>query len=100
MGAKRLTSQLYIFDILCSRFDCAGLRIVVPDCIGYGGTDKPSELSAYTFGSLCRDLVALLDLIGVANAVVVGHDWGAAIAWRLCLYFPLRVSMVARYDYS
>jgi len=72
-----------------------GWRIVVPDCLGYGGTDKPSELSPYAFGSLCRDLVALLDCIGVAKVVAVGHDWGAVIAWRFCLYFPLRVSMVA-----
>ncbi|KAF9515265.1 hypothetical protein BS47DRAFT_1372078 [Hydnum rufescens UP504] len=72
-----------------------GWRIIVPDCLGYGGTDKPSELSAYTIGSVCCDLAALLDHTGVDRVIVIGHDWGAEIAWRLCLYYPLRVSMVA-----
>jgi hypothetical protein len=46
-----------------------GYRVVVPDMLGYGGTDKPTDATAYSTRKLCDDLVALLDLINVRKAV-------------------------------
>lgn len=69
----------------------AGYRVVVPDMLGYGDSDKPLEPEAYTTKRLCADLAALLDLLDVQRAVIVGHDWGAATAWRFALYYPERV---------
>lgn len=46
-----------------------GARVIVPDMLGYGGTDKPTEASEYSTKKLCADLVALLDLLGVRKAV-------------------------------
>ncbi len=43
----------------------SGWRVVAPDTLGYGGTEKPSDVSAYSTKSICTDLVALLDLIEV-----------------------------------
>jgi pimeloyl-ACP methyl ester carboxylesterase len=47
----------------------AGYRVVVPDMLGYGGTDKPQAAEEYSTKRLCADLAALLDVIGVLKAV-------------------------------
>ncbi|KDQ08875.1 hypothetical protein BOTBODRAFT_179509 [Botryobasidium botryosum FD-172 SS1] len=71
-------------------------RVVAPDMIGYGQTEKPSDLQSYTSKSICDDLAALLDCIGVSKAVLIGHDWGAHNLWRFCLWHPDRVrAMIA-----
>jgi len=75
-----------------------GWRVVAPDMIGYGGTDKPSDLRPYASKSICNDLAALLDCIGVSKAIVVGHDWGAHIVWRFCQWHPQRVRAVIAYS--
>lgn len=46
-----------------------GYRVVVPDMLGYGETDKPEDIGNYTTKQLCADLVAILDLIGVHKIV-------------------------------
>ncbi|CAE6454841.1 unnamed protein product [Rhizoctonia solani] len=74
-----------------------GWRVVVPDKLGYGGTDQPKDIRGYTTKSLCADLAALLDLIGVQRVILVGHDWGAETVWRFCLWYPERVRAVIAY---
>ncbi|KIO25181.1 hypothetical protein M407DRAFT_76026 [Tulasnella calospora MUT 4182] len=69
----------------------AGYRVIAPDCAGYGQTAKPTSIAAYTPKSITSDLVALLDHLGISKVVVIGHDWGAAIAWRFCAFAPDRV---------
>src|SRR5438309_2356181 len=61
----------------------AGFRVIVPDLRGYGRSDKPAQAEAYGLGLLAADVLALMDDAGVEKAHVVGHDWGAAIAWAL-----------------
>jgi len=68
-----------------------GCRVVVPDMLGYGGTDKPWDADEYTTKKLCADLAALLDLIGVKRAVLVGHDWGSYTVGRFALWQSHRV---------
>ncbi|KAI3616671.1 epoxide hydrolase [Moniliophthora roreri] len=68
-----------------------GCRVVVPDMLGYGGTDKPVEPSEYTTKKLCNDLAALLDLLEIRKAVVLGHDWGAFTVGRFALWHPDRL---------
>ncbi|KAF9266318.1 epoxide hydrolase [Marasmius fiardii PR-910] len=68
-----------------------GCRVVVPDMLGYGGTDKPEDASEYTTKKLCNDLSALLDLMEIKRAVVLGHDWGAFTAARFALWHPDRL---------
>src|SRR6266478_5271417 len=60
----------------------AGYRAIAPDMRGYGQTDKPDAIDQYTLLHLTGDMVGLLDAIGTDQAVVVGHDWGAPVAWR------------------
>ncbi|KAF9226901.1 alpha/beta-hydrolase [Gyrodon lividus] len=72
-----------------------GYRVVVPDMLGYGKTDMPLEPCAYSTKRLCDDLAALLDLLGVRKAVVIGHDWGSFTAGRFALWHPDRLLALA-----
>ncbi len=73
----------------------AGFRVIVPDQRGYGRSDKPAGVAAYRIETLAADIVGLLDAAGVERASVVGHDWGAVVAWWLALAHPERVSRLA-----
>ncbi|KAL0572420.1 hypothetical protein V5O48_009538 [Marasmius crinis-equi] len=74
-------------------FKDAGYGIIVPDMLGYGGTDKPTDTEMYKSSLVTRDIVDILDAESVPNdVVVVGHDWGSKITARLAQYFPKRFS--------
>jgi pimeloyl-ACP methyl ester carboxylesterase len=69
-----------------------GFRVVAPDLRGFGDSDKPADIEAYRIGHSVADLTTLLDALGIDVAHVVGHDWGAGIAWTMALVAPERVS--------
>jgi len=66
----------------------AGYRAVAPDMRGYGGTDAPADISAYTMLHLIGDMVELVRALDEKQAVIVGHDWGAPVAWNCALLRP------------
>ncbi len=72
----------------------AGFRAVAPDQRGYGGTDKPIEIEAYDQVCLAGDVAGLIEALGAENAMVVGHDWGAPVAWHTALLHPERARSV------
>lgn len=69
----------------------AGFRVIAPDMLGYGETDKPEDLARYRGENLIADMVALLDMLELKQFDVVGHDWGAFVSWELALNFPERI---------
>lgn len=69
----------------------AGFRVLAPDLRGHGGSDAPLAIDAYRLDHLCADVIAMLDLLGIERARVVGHDWGAVIGWLLCMQAPQRI---------
>jgi pimeloyl-ACP methyl ester carboxylesterase len=69
----------------------AGYHAVAPDQRGYGQTDRPAEIGKYTQLHLVGDVIGLLDALGEPRAVVIGHDWGAPVAWNTALLRPDRV---------
>jgi pimeloyl-ACP methyl ester carboxylesterase len=69
----------------------AGFHAVAPDQRGYGRTDRPAEVDRYTILHLVGDAVGVLDAFAADQAVVVGHDWGAPVAWQTALMRPDRV---------
>ncbi|XP_010914487.1 epoxide hydrolase 1 [Elaeis guineensis] len=71
-----------------------GYRAIAPDLRGFGDTDAPPDVSSYNIFHLVGDLVALLDALALSQAFVVGHDWGAHVAWHLCMFRPDRVKAV------
>ena len=66
----------------------AGYRAVAPDMRGYGGTTPPDDAAAYTMLHLVGDMVELVRALGEQQAVIVGHDWGAPVAWNAALLRP------------
>lgn len=70
----------------------AGLRAIVPDLRGRGRTERPPEVAAYALPELVADATGILDALGIERAHVVGHDWGAALAWTLAALAPERVN--------
>jgi pimeloyl-ACP methyl ester carboxylesterase len=73
----------------------AGYRAVAPDMRGYGESDRPAGPERYTQLHHVGDMVGLLDALGVGEAVIVGHDWGAPVAWHAGLMRPDRFRAVA-----
>src|ERR1700716_3376227 len=73
----------------------AGFHAVAPDMRGYGKSDRPEAIDQYTILHLVGDLVGLLDALAAPTAVVVGHDWGANVAWQAARLRPDRFRAVA-----
>ncbi|HEX3150912.1 MAG TPA: alpha/beta hydrolase [Gemmataceae bacterium] len=66
----------------------AGFHVVAPDQRGYGRTDCPEPIAAYDILQLTGDVVGLVHALGEKEAVVIGHDWGAPVAWYSALLRP------------
>ncbi len=69
----------------------AGYRVVAPDGRGYNLSDKPKSVEAYEVSELVADLNGLINALGRDKAYVMGHDWGAAVAWQFAITQPERV---------
>ncbi|MCI4429225.1 MAG: alpha/beta hydrolase [Burkholderiales bacterium] len=66
----------------------AGYRAVAPDMRGYGGTEAPANVEQYTLLHLVGDMVELVRALDEKQAVIVGHDWGAPVAWTSAMLRP------------
>jgi pimeloyl-ACP methyl ester carboxylesterase len=70
----------------------AGFRVIVPDQRGYNLSSKPSRVAAYALAELVSDVIAIADQLGQEKIFLVGHDWGAAVAWSAALLQPQRIA--------
>lgn len=66
----------------------AGFHVVAPDMRGFGASAAPTDISAYTIFDTVGDVVGLVQTLGEKQAMVVGHDWGAPVAWHAALFRP------------
>src|SRR5262245_59253349 len=73
----------------------AGLRTIAPDLRGFGDSTRPDAVDAYALPNVLGDVIAVLDQLGVERTHVVGHDWGAPVAWLLASLVPDRVDRLA-----
>lgn len=69
--------------------------VVAPDMRGYNKSDKPENVFDYRLNELARDVVDIIDYYGKSYATVVGHDWGAGVAWWTAIMHPERVEKLA-----
>jgi pimeloyl-ACP methyl ester carboxylesterase len=82
------------FDRLAPVLHGAGLRTLAPDQRGYSPGARPRGRTPYRLRELAEDVLALLDAAGLNRAHVVGHDWGAVVAWALAAWHPGRLHTV------
>lgn len=66
----------------------AGYRVAAPDMRGFGRSQAPADIAAYTIFDMVGDMVGLVSALGERQAVIVGHDWGAPMAWHAALFRP------------
>ncbi|AYF88669.1 alpha/beta hydrolase [Pseudomonas sp. DY-1] len=69
----------------------AGYRVLVPEMRGYGESSAPEAIEDYALLTLCADIQAAMDSLEQTDACVIGHDWGAPVAWHLALLEPRRI---------
>ena len=69
----------------------AGYHALAPDLRGYGDSDAPQAVEAYSMRETAKDVAGIIDAVGSEDAVLVGHDWGANVAWQSARLFPDRV---------
>lgn len=72
----------------------AGYYAVAPDMLGYGETDAPGEISRYSHDYMAKDIIGLIETLGHQQAILVGHDMGAALTWQVSLLYPEKVKAV------
>lgn len=73
----------------------AGLRVLAPDQRGYNLSDKPKAVADYAIDLLAKDVLGIIDHFGREKTCLVGHDWGAAVAWYVASHYPQRVEKLA-----
>jgi soluble epoxide hydrolase/lipid-phosphate phosphatase len=70
-------SSSYDWHNQVSYFQSFGYGLVVPDMLGYGGTDKPLDTKEYLYSFMTKDVTDILDAEGLNKVVAIGHDWYA-----------------------
>jgi len=68
----------------------AGYRVIALDQRGYNFSDKPEKIADYRLEILAKDVITLLDELGIKQAHIAGHDFGASVAWLLISAYPER----------
>ena len=76
-------------------FVSSGYQVIIPDQRGYNLSDKPAGVASYAIHLLAKDVVGVLDAVAGSRAFVVGHDWGAAVAWYLAARYSDKIDRTA-----
>lgn len=71
-----------------------GLRVVVPDMMGYGFTEAPRSLEFYTLKQCASDMAELAKHINARKIILLGHDWGGSVVYRIALWYPRLITAV------
>ena len=69
----------------------AGYRLIIPDQRGYNLSDKPKGVKSYSVDTLVADILGLIDALGYDKVHLIGHDWGALVAWAFAIWHPERL---------
>jgi pimeloyl-ACP methyl ester carboxylesterase len=70
----------------------AGYRAIAVDMRGYNRSDAPDEIAAYDASHLAKDIIRVMDTLGISKAAIVGHDWGGVVAWHIAMNHPERIT--------
>lgn len=69
----------------------AGCRVIAPDQRGYNLSDKPRGVQAYAVATLVEDVIGIIDALEYEKVNLIGHDWGAIVAWMVAYRYPDRL---------
>ena len=83
-----------LWDDQVPALNAAGFRTIAPDLRGFGDSARPEGVEHYNILLLAGDALGILDHLGIERAHVVGHDWGAALAWAIAGLMPDRVDQL------
>ncbi len=72
----------------------SGFRAIAPDQRGFGETDCPEPVEAYTQRQIVADIIGMLDALSIQKCVIAGHDWGGFTAWNAAMMYPERIERV------
>ena len=75
----------------------AGYRVIAPDLRGFGDSERPDDVQAYSLRNSVGDVLGLADALGVEDFALAGHDWGAALGWAVTTFSP-RVTRYAAFS--
>ncbi|HEU5440891.1 MAG TPA: alpha/beta hydrolase, partial [Ktedonobacterales bacterium] len=81
----------YVWRHQISALVGAGFRAIAPDLRGRGKSEWPKRVEDYQLSNIVADVAGIMDALGVERAHIVGHDWGAAVAWLFASLLPQRV---------
>ncbi|MGA7836256.1 MAG: alpha/beta fold hydrolase [Acidimicrobiales bacterium] len=84
-----------LWDDVAPELVAAGFRVAAPDLRGCGRSDKPLSVEAYRMHHLVGDVAAIVESLGQRRVILVGHDWGAALAWAVAAVRPDLVKRLA-----
>ena len=85
-------SWSYLYRKMIPVFSAAGLRVVAPDLIGFGRSDKPADEAAHTWELHRGMLLALVERLDLKNVLLVVQDWGGLLGLTLPMAMPDRFS--------
>ncbi|KAJ7046132.1 alpha/beta-hydrolase [Mycena alexandri] len=88
-------SASYLWLKQVAFFQPLGYGLVIPDNLGYGGTDKPTDPKLYLASGLVQDMTDILDAENIDKIIAIGHDWGAILLSRILNHQPQRISAAA-----
>jgi pimeloyl-ACP methyl ester carboxylesterase len=72
-----------------------GYRVVAPDMRGYNLSERPTDVASYRLEVLADDVAALIRAYGREEAIIVGHDWGAIVAWEFAMHHQAMLERLA-----
>jgi haloalkane dehalogenase len=87
-------SWSYLYRSMIPSLLAAGMRVVAPDLIGFGRSDKPAERSAYSYATHVAWMQAFVELLGLERITLFCQDWGGLIGLRLVAASPGRFARV------
>ncbi|KAG5652058.1 hypothetical protein H0H81_006455 [Sphagnurus paluster] len=93
--AHGFPSTSYIWRYQVDFFKARGFGLIVPDLLGVGGTEKPTNPIHYKLGLMSQDLVDILDVENIEQVVAIGQIWGSVLLSRLANYYPERLIALA-----
>jgi soluble epoxide hydrolase/lipid-phosphate phosphatase len=72
-------------------FLASGYGILAPDCLGYGGTAKPTTIEPYVGKNMASDIISILDHESIRTVIGIAHDWGTYLLSQLAIWYPERL---------